>query len=445
MASSQRTLLLSLCFLALFLGSLFVSASESVQKHHKKQYRGHQVLRFLIRDESEAVVLNSFIESNKRELDVWSHRMRIGSAFDINVAPTLLNEAKSLGIEFEIFIQDLQDSIDREESEQIAALEAAKNKVDEIGADPVWFTAYHQFDEYQTFLQALASNYSSIAKYIEIGTTIQGLPIFGLQVGGPSSATKPGVILNGGQHAREWIAPATVTYILWNLVTQYNQDQTITALVDAFSWTIIPIVNGDGYVYTQTDRMWRKNRRKNSANDDAVCYGVDTNRNWDNHWNQGGSSSNPCDDTYCGTGPFSEPEETALAHFVGNSTNVQFYIDFHSYSQLWMTPWGWTTALPTDYKVLIQGANLAVKALSALYGTQYETGTIISTVYEATGSSVDWTFGNANVKYSYAVELRDQGQSGFLLPAKQILPSGKETLAGVVALAQYIQTQLNVE
>jgi carboxypeptidase A1 len=364
--------------------------------------------------------------------------MRIGSAFDINIAPHLLNTAKSLGLEFEVFIEDLQTEIDREETEQLAALEVAKEKVDQVGADPSFFTAYQQFEDIQAFYKSLASNYSSLAKYIEIGTTVEGRPIFGLVVGGPSNASKPGVVFNGGQHAREWIAPATVTYILWSLVSQYDSDPTIKSLVDNFSWTIIPVVNGDGYVYTQTDRMWRKNRRK-----EGVCYGVDTNRNWDNHWDQGGSSNQPCDETYCGPSAFSEPEETALAHYIGNATNVQFYIDFHSYSQLWMTPWGWTNTLPPGYSVLIKGANLAVKALSALYGTQYQTGTIISTVYEATGSSVDWTFGNGNVKYSYAVELRDQGQTGFLLPPKQILPSGKETLAGVIALAQFIQTQLN--
>lgn len=34
----------------------------------------------------------------------------------------------------------------------------------------------------------------------------------------------------------------------------------------------------------------------------------------------------------------------------------------------------------------------------------------------ASGSSVDWTFEDANIFFSYAVELRDQGESGFLLP-----------------------------
>jgi hypothetical protein len=40
-----------------------------------------------------------------------------------------------------------------------------------------------------------------------------------------------------------------------------SQDEQITDFLDNFEWTIIPIVNADGYAYTwSTDRMWRKNR-----------------------------------------------------------------------------------------------------------------------------------------------------------------------------------------
>jgi hypothetical protein len=73
---------------------------------------------------------------------------------------------------------------------------------------------------------------------------------------------------------------------------------------------------------------------------------------------------------------------------------------------------------------------------------------------------VDWTFGTANVTFSYAVELRDTGrwnifflenvllncsllgEYGFLLPENQILPSGRETLAGELALLKYIEGQV---
>lgn len=64
----------------------------------------------------------------------------------------------------------------------------------------------------------------------------------------------------------------TVAYILNGLLANYTSDSSVQEVVDAFEWTIIPIVNADGYVYTWTDdRMWRKNRRQNEG---SSCYGV---------------------------------------------------------------------------------------------------------------------------------------------------------------------------
>jgi hypothetical protein len=52
-----------------------------------------------------------------------------------------------------------------------------------------------------------------------------------------------------------------------------------------------------------------------------------------------------------------------------------------------------------------------------------------------TGSTGDWASGVLGVKYSYALELRDKGRHGFLLPANQIIPTGHETFAAMKAMA----------
>jgi len=55
----------------------------------------------------------------------------------------------------------------------------------------------------------------------------------------------------------------------------------------------------------------------------------------------GGASHDPCSDTYCGHKPFSEIETTQVSQFIGSHNDtIVHYINFHSYSQLWMTPWG---------------------------------------------------------------------------------------------------------
>lgn len=67
---------------------------------------------------------------------------------------------------------------------------------------------------------------------------------------------------------------------------------------------------------------------------------------------------------------------------------------------------------------------------------------LINLVDVASGGSVDWTYDTANIIFSYAVELRDQGQSGFLLPESEIIPSGLETFEAIKALAFYIKSKL---
>ena len=56
----------------------------------------------------------------------------------------------------------------------------------------------------------------------------------------------------------------------------------------------------------------------------------------------------------------------------------------------------------------------------------------------ASGSSIDWGYETLGAKYSYVIELRDEGNYGFLLPADQIEPSGIETYAALKALVVHM-------
>ena len=64
-----------------------------------------------------------------------------------------------------------------------------------------------------------------------------------------------------GIHAREWISPAVVTYMMRELTENITGQQE---LVDGLDWYIVPVVNPDGYAYSWSDdRLWRKTRREN--------------------------------------------------------------------------------------------------------------------------------------------------------------------------------------
>lgn len=73
--------------------------------------------------------------------------------------------------------------------------------------------------------------------------------------------------------------------------------------------------------------MWRKNRRPMGR-----CYGVDLNRNFGYEWNKGGSSSDPCSDTFHGGSAMSELEAKAMESYASDKSWTT-YLTFHSYGQ----------------------------------------------------------------------------------------------------------------
>jgi len=223
-------------------------------------------------------------------------------------------------------------------------------------------------------------------------------------------------------------------YILNQLVTLYGVDPSVTALLDATQIFIVPTANPDGYVFTwTTTRLWRKNRRLNTGG----SYGVDLNRNYNDHWGQEGASHVPTSDTYCGTGPFSEPESRAISGFVRDNGPFSGAVDYHSYSQLIMWPYGWTTTpAPTD--PLLRSIGSAWRAaILAVNGVPY-TPQPANQLYFTSGGARDFYYSEFNIPLSFTIELRDTGTYGFVLPPVQIVPTGQENWAGFKYFLQAI-------
>ena len=66
---------------------------------------------------------------------------------------------------------------------------------------------------------------------------------------------------------------------------------------------------------------------------------------------------------------------------------------------------------------------------------------IILWIQKVNGASIDYTYAVKNITYSYAIELRDTGKYGFILPPKFILPSGLEMFAALKAMLFAIKKQ----
>lgn len=71
-------------------------------------------------------------------------------------------------------------------------------------------------------------------------------------------------------------------------------------------------------------------------------------------------------------------------------------------------------------------------------GSSYTVGPSGNTLYPASGGSDDWARGEMKIKYAYTVELRDSGRNGFVLPASQIQPTGREAFIFVDTVAKAI-------
>ncbi|KAH8018617.1 hypothetical protein HPB51_009056 [Rhipicephalus microplus] len=207
------------------------------------------------------------------------------------------------------------------------------------------------------------------------------------------------------------------------MTTGYGSDSTITTLLQTFDFYIFPLINPDGYAYTFTsDRLWRKNRSGGKRG----CRGVDPNRNFDAAFGGAGTSGHPCSDIYRGARAFSEAESRAIRDAIlALGSRVKGYVSVHSYSQLVMVPYGHGRATYTkDYADQIAAARAVSRAIQSRSGVYYQVGTISSLLGPAAGSSSDWAYDGAKIKYCIGVELRDKGRYGFLLPNFLIISSG---------------------
>ncbi|KAJ8374219.1 hypothetical protein SKAU_G00047990 [Synaphobranchus kaupii] len=184
--------------------------------------------------------------------------------------------------------------------------------------------------------------------------------------------------------------------------------------------------------------MWRKTRKPNPG---SSCVGVDPNRNWDAGFGGPGASGHACSETYRGPRAHSESEVSSIVDFVRSHGNIKAFVSIHSYSQMLLYPYGYTRQPVPEQAELHAVAKKAITELASLYGTRYKYGSIITTIYQASGGTIDWTY-NQGIKYSYTFELRDTGRYGFALPANQIIPTAQETWLALMVIMEHAKANM---
>jgi hypothetical protein len=163
---------------------------------------------------------------------------------------------------------------------------------------PSFFQAFRSLAEINAQLELYRSTSSSVTLEV-LGTTTEGrnITLTKISSGAPNL---PICFLTGTMHAREWLSPMTLMYVIDSLRSSVMDPLSPLA---AFEWHIIVVSNPDGFQYSwTTERYWRKNRGQTSL---ISCVGIDLNRNFADHWGVSGSSTNPCSENYQGPSPAS--------------------------------------------------------------------------------------------------------------------------------------------
>jgi len=395
-----------------------------------KSYRGYVVLRAEPTSQPQLEALTAkALAPLALGVDFWKEARAVGTPvvmmFNASAAQIARSHLDLLGIAYKVMIPDVQAAVDASQSRGLAKQQ-----------DSGFFQDYHRFDEITAWMEAQASAQPDMATMFEVGNSIENRLIKGLKVKATDAENLPILYIVCGMHAREWIGPAACSFV-------FDQLLQGKAGTQGFEWRLIPVINPDGYEYAHTqDRMWRKNRR----NLGWLCgHGVDLERNFNWHSCQEDDETVCISQAYCGRGAKpSEPETQHLvAHLketINQGRTIAGFVDIHSFSQLWMWPWGFTEddTPAEDGAAMALCGNAAADALYKVHNTSFTTGPIASTIYQVGGSSVDWTYGREGIVHSYAVELRDQGEYGFLLPPEQIVPTGEELTAALTAMASCI-------
>jgi carboxypeptidase T len=300
---------------------------------------------------------------------------------------------------------------------------------------------YHSAETLEHDLRQLAESQPEIAELREIGRSLEDRPIWALRIG-ERRASELKVLFMGCHHAREWIAVEVPYLLAEHLVKNAGQASAEQWLQRGEIW-VAPMVNPDGYEYSRNQyRLWRKNRRPNA--DGSI--GVDPNRNYGYMWgtrNDNISSHVPSDDTYVGPRAFSEPESQAVRNLVAREL-FRGVITYHSYSQLILYPWGYTTQpVPdaADRATMIELAEQMQQLIKGVHGLTYRP-LQSDELYgiPVVGDTTDWTYGEYGVP-SFTIELRPRTarQGGFILPPEEIQPAFEENLP---AAQEFIQRLL---
>lgn len=320
----------------------------------------------------------------------------------------------------------------------------AEADIARLAAFPAGYTGYTSYDELGSRLAALRASNPAIVSVSTYGTSYQGrsLPLVKISDSVGVDEAEPEVLFTCAQHAREHLTVEMCLRIAERLVAGYSSGGT-RGTVDSREIWLMPMVNPDGAEYdtaTGSFAYWRKNRQPNAG---TSAVGTDPNRNWGHRWGCcGGSSGSPSSDTYRGPSAFSAPETARVRDWVagrvvGGRQQITTHVDWHSYGELVLWPYGYTRA--DTAAGLDAAAESTFRQLSqAVAATNGYTAEQASDLYITDGGIDDWMWAAHRI-WSLTVEMypRSSSAGGFYPPDSVIAREVARNDATVDLLLRY--------
>ncbi len=294
---------------------------------------------------------------------------------------------------------------------------------------PVTDGGYHTYQEWVDETAAIMAAHPALVTRTQIGASYENRPIWALKVSDNAAGDEdePEILFTHNQHAREHLTVEMALYLLHELTDDYATDARVRAAVDGREIWILPSLNPDGAEFDVASgayALWRKNRQPPPA--PATAVGTDLNRNWDFQWGccPGGSSGDPAAETYRGPSPFSAPETQAVRDFVrsrriGGVQQIKAAIDFHTYGELVLWPYGYTTADTAPGLDADQHAALVAIGRSMAAANGY-TPEQASDLYITDGSIDDWLWGAEGV-FAFTFEMYPTTASPGFYPPDEVI------------------------
>ncbi|MGW4894945.1 M14 family metallopeptidase [Kitasatospora sp. NPDC004240] len=306
-------------------------------------------------------------------------------------------------------------------------------------------SGYHNYAEATADIDAVVAAHPTIMRKQVIGKSYEGRDIVAVKISDNvgTDENEPEVLFTAHQHAREHLTVEMALYLLHEFGDKYATDSRIAGVVNTREIWIVPDVNPDGGEYdiaTGRYRSWRKDRQPNSG---GSGVGTDLNRNWNYKWGCcGGSSGSTSSETYRGSAPESARETKVVADFVrtrvvGGKQQITAAIDFHTYSQLVLWPFGWTYN-DTATGMTADEANTFATFGRTMAGTNGYTPEQSSDLYITDGTIDDWLWGVYKIfGYTFEMYPGPNGSSGFY-PPDEVIP--RETSRNREAVLRLLET-----